>query len=412
MPLNMTLTTVAASLAATLLMGTTARAQDSDLREPPAHAQPAGPAPKALPHPVELTGPMVDAGLGRQLMQVEANPPVTQRGAGGEALERLFAARCRSVVFIAQKITRGSETSYATGTGSIVSINGHVLTAEHVVEHSDEVGVGIFPNCKPGAQPEFYPARVVKRDRRTDLAVLQLTQMPSDIAVMPLGQIEEVRTGSNVVIIGHPRNLLMSLSQGLVSAIRPDFSWQVGDNVDRRATVIQTDGALNPGNSGGPMMSSDGNLIGVNSFIRGQASAGLNFAVAVSEVRSFISGPAQPAPAPVARAPEPSRPAPAPASCRTRTLKEWKEGGVTYTTLDTNCQGKANAMLAVPEDTSKRSVLLLDRNDDGKVDARIYLSRSGEPEASEWDDDYNGSYDFRGEHNKGEWAPHRKVRLG
>jgi len=395
----------ALTLAATLALSPV---QASELSAP-AHAKSATGAPSVgigMPR-----GLMADAEVGQRLLRAEADPPTT-RGGGGVALERLFAARCRSVVFIVHKVTRGGETGYATGTGSIITIDGHVLTADHVVEGADEVAVGVFPSCKPGAQPEYFPARVVKRKQSADLAILQLTKMPSDISVMPLGQLDDVRTGSSVVIIGHPQGLLMSMSQGVVSAIRPDQPWRAPETVNRRATVIQTDGALNPGNSGGPMMSSDGNLIGVNSFIRSNnaSSAGLNFAVAVSEVRSFIAGPAQPAPtaapAPAAREPETSG-----ASCKARKLKEWNEDGVDYTLLDTTCNGKANAKLAVPQDSSKRPYLLLDRNGDGKADVRIILTRAGDPDYSEWDDDYDGKYDFRGDHDKGNWTPSRKTRL-
>lgn len=365
-----------------------------------------------LPSPHALRGPMFDSKVGRSLIQVETDPPVNERGAGGESLERLFAARCRSVVFIAHRVGEGENASVATGTGSIITIEGHVLTAAHVVEGSEVVAVGVFPSCKPGAQPEYYPARVVRADKRTDLALLVLTKMPSDIAVMPLGQLDDVRSGSNVVMIGHPRQLMMSLSQGLVSAVRPDYAWQASDSVSRRATVIQTDGALNPGNSGGPMMSSDGNLVGVNSFIFGQASSGLNFAVSVADVRSFLSGStsaSSPSTAP-SQAPSPARSA-SNDTCKAKVMREWHEGSNRYALLDMDCKGKANGILTIPDDKTSNSILGKDRNGDGKIDVRIYLNASNQPVNSEWDDDYDGKFDFRGEHANGEWQPSRKVRL-
>ncbi len=355
-----------------------------------------------LPSVNPLTGPMSDAVLGQIMMQVEAEPPVKTRGAGGNKLERLFAARCRSVVFIAHKVKiNGKEGTY-TGTGSIVSMDGHILTAEHVISGSKMVAVGIFPSCKPGTQPEYFAAKVVKSDSSHDLALLQLIKLPSDISIMPIGKLDEVRTGSSVVLIGHPHNLFMSLSQGTVSAIRPNYKF----TRNRQATVIQTDGALNPGNSGGPMMSDDGNLIGVNSFMKGQASAGLNFAVAVSDVRSFIAAKSTRSKS-IAKASVVKQKS----SCKPKPLKKWKKDQVKFTLFDFNCSGKGDAILAIPDDKTKNPFMAFDRNNDKKPDAIISLNRQGQPQTSEWDDDFDGKIDYRGEHSNGEWQPSRRVRL-
>ena len=352
----------------------------------------------------ELSGPMSDAIIGQTLMQVEAEPPVTTRGAGGQKLERLFAARCRSVVFIAHRKGSKKDAPVATGTGSIVSIDGHILTAAHVVAGSKMVAVGIFPSCKPGAQPEFFPAKVVQRDASRDLALLQLAKLPADIAIMPIGKLAEVRTGSSVILIGHPRNLFMSLSQGTVSAIRPDFKF-----LRSRATVIQTDGALNPGNSGGPMMSDEGNLIGVNSFIKGNASAGLNFAVAVTDVRSFLKGQRNKS---VAAAKKPaSKTASVKASCKPKKIKTWNKDKANYTLYDFNCDGKGNGLLIIHDDPKKQSALAVDRNSDAKADVVYVLDKKGKPLASKWDDDFDGTFDFRAVHSNGNFKPKRKVRI-
>jgi len=372
-----------------------------NIKAPAGANAPSGAAAGMAPTSNPLTGPLSDATVGQTMMQVEAEPPVTTRGAGGDKLERLFAARCRSVVFIAHKVKDGDKEGIATGTGSIVSIDGHVLTAAHVVAGSEAVAVGIFPSCKPGAQPEFFPAKVVKSDPGRDLALLQLVKLPSDIAIMPIGKLDEVRTGSSVILIGHPQNLFMSLSQGTVSAIRPNFQF-----LKSRATVIQTDGALNPGNSGGPMMSDDGNLIGVNSFIKGQQSAGLNFAVAVTDVRDFLSGKrSQPV---AASKPKSSTKK---AKCKPKELKEWRKDKMTLTLYDFNCKGKGDAVLAIPDDKSENPFMVFDRNGDEKPDVIFSLDRKGRPLASKWDDDFDGEFDYRGKHSNGDWEPYKRVRI-
>ncbi|VAX01686.1 hypothetical protein MNBD_GAMMA22-2082 [hydrothermal vent metagenome] len=359
----------------------------------------------SLPSYNPLNGPMSDAALGQIMMQVEAEPPIKTRGAGGNKLERLFAARCRSVVFLAHKVKiNGKEGTY-TGTGSIVSMDGHILTAEHVVSGSKMIAVGIFPSCKPGTQPEYFAAKVIKADSSRDLALLQLIKLPSDIAIMPIGKLDEVRTGSSVVLIGHPHNLFMSLSQGTVSAIRPDYKF----TQNRQATVIQTDGALNPGNSGGPMMSDDGNLIGVNSFIKGKASAGLNFAVAVSDVRSFITS-KNTRFKPKVKAPVVKQKL-VKASCKPKSLKQWKKDKTKFTLFDFYCSGKGDAILAIPDDKTKNPFMALDRNKDKKPDVIIILNRKGQPLRSKWDDDFDGEIDYHGKHVNGEWEPSQRVRL-
>jgi len=180
----------------------------------------------------------------------------------------------------------------------------------------------------------------------------------------------------------------MSLSQGTVSAIRPNYKFFK----TRQATVIQTDGALNPGNSGGP-----------------KASAGINFAVAVSDVRSFLTNKSS-KPATVAKAPAPKSQAKK-ASCKPKQLKEWKEKQVKYTLYDFYCKGKGNALLAIPNDKKKNPSMALDRNGDEKADAIIVLNREGKPQASKWDDDFDGEFDYRGEHKNGDWEPSRRVRI-
>ncbi|MDH4285694.1 MAG: serine protease [Gallionellaceae bacterium] len=345
---------------------------------------------------------MANAKVGETFLRAEADPPEITRGSG---LEGLFAARCRSVVLVVNLQGSGDGTKVMrTGTGSIVTMDGHILTASHVIEGNAAVAVGVFPNCKPGATPDFYAVDVVRNDTATDLALLQFRQLPSDMSIMPLGSLEEIRTGSPVVIIGHPRGLLMSLSQGTVSAIRPDFSW----SNQNRATVIQTDGAINPGNSGGPMMSADGNLIGVNSFIVGKASAGLNFAVSVTDARNFLAGKTA-APARTASYESNSEAS----SCKPKVLKEWrsKDGQATMRAVDTECKGKIDFVLIDFDDKNKPRILAHDRNDDGEIDLYYTLDKNNKPEESLWDDNFDGKFEYKGYHVNGSWEPSRKARL-
>lgn len=381
-------------------------AAPSDARTPANQAAPFKLAPGG--------GALANPGVLSKLAEVEADPPVTTRG-DPAGLERVFEARCRSVVFIVAAQGEGKEQKIGTGTGAIVTQDGHVLTAAHVIAGADEVGVGVFPDCKPGTKPDLYKASVFRVDEVADLALLKLDTRPRNMSIMPLGSLSPVRTGSQVVIIGHPRGLLMSMSTGIVSAVRPNFTFSPKDSPPQRATVIQTDGALNPGNSGGPMMTPRGDLIGVNSFILGNASAGLNFAVSVNDVRAMLTRNsdrmaqrATPAVAPSAAEPPPAKETKA---CEPKVLKEWDDAGAKKRSLDIGCTGKANAILIVPGPGGGKPTLQVDRNGDGRGDVIYYLNAEGNPEASEWDDDYDGTVDFRSEHANGNWQPQSKTRV-
>lgn len=375
-----------------------------------APATAATPSSSDTPFAVRPGGALADVELSRRIASFELEAPEVTRGADGSTLEQVFAARCRSVVLIVASTGSGSDQKTGSGTGSIVTPQGHILTSAHVIAGADKLAVGVFPTCQPGAQPEAFAASVFKVDQVSDLALLKLETLPKDMSVMPLGDLASVRTGAPVVIIGHPRGFLMSMSQGVVSAIRPGYRWSPAGGPAMQATVIQTDGAVNPGNSGGPMMTQNGLLIGVNSFIRGAASAGLNFAVSVDDVKEFYSRTTARAapPPPAAEPPKPETPR---ESCKAKVLKEWKEDGTTRRSIDIGCAGRANALLVMPEDPGQRAYMLWDRNGDSKADAKFYMNRAMQPEYSEWDDDFDGTYDYRAEHEAGDWEPKAKIRI-
>lgn len=361
-----------------------------------------------VPFKFALGGALSNTRVTAPLARVELDPPEGTRGAGS-GLERVFESRCRSVVYIIAVHGEGADQAGGTGTGAIVTPEGHVLTAAHVIAGADQIGVGVFSNCAPGAKPDLYKASLLRVDQVADLALLKLDKAPQNLSVMPFGDLKSVRTGSQVVIIGHPKNLLMSMSTGVVSAIRPNFAFS--EDGKQHATVIQTDGALNPGNSGGPMMTPKGELIGVNSFIFGQASAGLNFAVSVNDVRTMLSRSSDRYLPGKATQTQNKAPANEPAACKSKVLKEWTEDGAKRTLLDVGCKGRGNAVVVEPQAAGAKPYVLIDRNEDGKADVIYHLDAQGNPETSEWDDDYDGTIDYQAEHANGEWEPKSKTRV-
>lgn len=164
------------------------------------------------------------------------------------------------------------------GSGVVVSDEGHILTAQHVIEGAEDIEVHFGENIN---NTTIARAEVVGSDPSTDLALLKIDPEIAPPKV-PLGTSDGLRVGDPVMTIGYPRRELMnqkSVSQGVVSAL--------GIPRDGLPVVeyIQTDAAMNYGNSGGALLNADGELIGINSFIYSQSggSEGIGFAVPVNK---------------------------------------------------------------------------------------------------------------------------------
>ncbi|MDO8909714.1 MAG: trypsin-like peptidase domain-containing protein [Pseudohongiella sp.] len=169
------------------------------------------------------------------------------------------------------------------GSGVAVSNNGHILTALHVIEGAEEIEVH-FNNSQQGIVTAR--ATILGTDPSTDLALLQVNSTVLPPAV-PIGSSDIVRVGDSVLTIGYPRRDLMtqkSVSRGIVSAL--------GIPRDGLPIVeyIQTDAAMNYGNSGGALINSQGELIGINSFIYSESggSDGIGFAVPVNKAMIVV----------------------------------------------------------------------------------------------------------------------------
>ena len=162
-----------------------------------------------------------------------------------------------------ERIERG------TGSGFIVSDDGHIITNAHVVEGSDLVRVTL----KDGRE---FEGQVVGTDPVTDVAAVKIeaTELPT----VTLGSSEELTPGQWAIAIGNPLGLDNTVTAGIISATGRS-SYQVGVP-DRRVRFIQTDAAINPGNSGGPLLNDRGEVIGINTAIRANAQ-GLGFAIPI-----------------------------------------------------------------------------------------------------------------------------------
>ena len=162
------------------------------------------------------------------------------------------------------------------GSGVIVSHEGYILTNNHVVEGADEIEVVLTDGRKA-------PAQVVGLDPETDLAVIKvkLDKLP----VIVLGQSEQARVGDAVLAIGNPFGVGQTVTMGIISALGRNNL-----HINSFENFIQTDAAINFGNSGGALVDTRGNLIGINTAIYSQSggSVGIGFAIPVSTTKTVM----------------------------------------------------------------------------------------------------------------------------
>ena len=169
------------------------------------------------------------------------------------------------------------------GSGFVIDASGVIITNNHVIEGADEITVNF-------ANGEKLIAEIIGTDKKTDLAVLQV-KSDTPLAFVNFGSSEKMRVGDWVMAIGNPFGLTSSVSAGIVSAINRDINAGPYDN------FIQTDAAINKGNSGGPLFNKQGDVIGINTAIfspTGGGSVGVGFSVpsdtavaVISQLREF-----------------------------------------------------------------------------------------------------------------------------
>lgn len=190
--------------------------------------------------------------------------PVAPDGPFGDLFERFFQQM--------PDMPRGYQSEGA-GSGVIISDNGYILSNNHVVEGATEVTVTL-------ADQKEYPAKVVGRDPKTDLAVLKIdAEKPLPSAA--LGDSDKLQVGDWVVAVGNPFGLSQTVTSGIVSAKGRVIGAGPYDD------FIQTDASINPGNSGGPLFNLKGEIVGINTAIIPQGQ-GIGFAIPVNTAKPLI----------------------------------------------------------------------------------------------------------------------------
>jgi S1-C subfamily serine protease len=164
------------------------------------------------------------------------------------------------------------------GSGFLISADGKILTNSHVVADARQLEVTLSDQSK-------YKATLLNRDEANDLALLQISPRKK-LPVLHLGDSEGLQVGQKVLAIGNPFGLDGSLTTGVVSSLGRDIR---GENNQRLEGLIQTDAAINFGNSGGPLLDSAGDVIGINTAILGpNGNIGIGFAMPINRAKVML----------------------------------------------------------------------------------------------------------------------------
>jgi putative serine protease PepD len=229
---------------------------------------------------------LLDAGGTTVVRQVTVDDGASPAADSTLSPTQVFNRSTRSVVEITVSaggsgFGPGGDAQTSQGSGFVYDREGHIVTNDHVVDGAETVSVR-FSNGSA------YEATVVGTDASSDLAVLKVDAPASLLRPLPLADSSNVRVGQAVVAIGSPFGLEGSITSGIVSALHRQMTAPNGFAID---DSIQTDAAINHGNSGGPLLDLRGRVIGVNAQIESDSGGndGVGFAVPSNTVRSVVS---------------------------------------------------------------------------------------------------------------------------
>ena len=255
--------------------------------------------PLAAQTAVKPAPPTEDATIARFRKEAKPRPvaPAAPLSAEERNTIRRFKEAESSVVFISavspaqdSKTLEPLKVPAGSGTGFVWDEWGHIVTNHHIITLEDggkrvadveEVEITL-------ADGKTYKGRVIGYSFAYDIAVIQAFAPLEAMRPMPLGNSQKLREGQTVLAIGNPFGLDHSLSRGVISALKRKFDTGYGNQI---ANAIQTDAAVNPGNSGGPLLDSGGRLIGMNTAIvatRGEGSVGVGFAIPVDTLNKVV----------------------------------------------------------------------------------------------------------------------------
>ena len=197
----------------------------------------------------------------------------------GQIYRQTYKGVVEITVSTPQQTPMGNQEAQAQGSGFVIDSDGHIVTNDHVVENADSVSVRFWNG-------DTYSASVVGTDPSTDLAVIKVDAPASMLHPIELANSSAVQVGDGVVAIGSPFGLEETVTTGIVSALHRQMTSPNNFTID---DSIQTDAAINHGNSGGPLLNTQGKVIGITSQIESDSGGndGVGFAVPSNTVRTI-----------------------------------------------------------------------------------------------------------------------------
>ena len=219
------------------------------------------------------------AAPGSGVPAAEADAAIRREDTRPSTLRDVYTSSVTGVVLVEARTASGAVQS---GSGFVIDRAGRVVTNAHVVAGAESVRVRVGPD------DAIVAARVSGADEDTDVAVVVPERRVSSLRPLPLADSRSVRVGDQVAAIGNPLGIGRTFTTGVVSAVDRDLHAPSGERI---AGAIQTDAALNPGNSGGPLLDARGRVIGIASQIvtPSRGSVGLGFAIPTEVVRRSVA---------------------------------------------------------------------------------------------------------------------------
>ena len=171
----------------------------------------------------------------------------------------------------------GPRKAQSLGSGFIIHPDGYIVTNAHVVQRASEVTVSFVDKSTA-------KAKAIYADTEHDIAVIKIDPAGRQLHTLPLGRGDDLMIGETVIAIGNPLGYQHTITVGVISAIDRELNFSSGQGYRH---LIQTDASINPGNSGGPLLNINGELIGINAAIRGDAQ-NIGFAINVDSLRKIL----------------------------------------------------------------------------------------------------------------------------
>ncbi len=231
-------------------------------------------------HLRQLSAPLFKAGL-------QWSEPQTVHGAGLQPEEQnnidIYRMAKQATVYITSTTVRQNwfyerVASQSLGSGFLVNNSGMILTNFHVVSGSSRIQVTLSDQTR-------YTAEALDTDRSDDLALIKI-EPKTKLPFLRLGDSEHLQVGQKVLAIGNPFGLEGTLTTGVVSSIGRAIQSENNANLQG---MIQTDAAINGGNSGGPLIDSNGDVVGINTAILGETNMGIGFALPINRAKALLS---------------------------------------------------------------------------------------------------------------------------